>query len=693
MVNLLGVLFDGDSLRRFLINSLPQSDLRLHLPADSASLIQISASATDLLEQRGMIDHDFFDSLLSVRPHQRAQIESARAQWLPASEMHSGAYWTSGVYQLIEELGHGAYGRVWKAIDTRTDEDVAIKILHEQYATDQVHRKRFLRGSHTLARLHHPGIVKVISPHEREGGRIFFSMEFIAGKTFAQLVEDGELSITERIDILLQVGDALTYIHKEGYLHRDVKPNNILVTQNNRAKLIDFDLVRGGNFLDLTSTLVGGSVLYAAPEVMERRIKPTQTADVYSLAMTTVFAFYGTELPLHELLSSKDAFLSRLPCNDIVRNALRSALLLTPSQRTPSVRIFCSELQRYRHHDLHTIDGPLDHDQRRLTRQQLSSVRNSDTTEIATPQPIIFSPTADQTQAGSGTVGGGYIAEASEKGLNFDFTSNQLSEVDTTNYGRTPSVPADKTGRKGSETTKDFTQLADVLHPRSVEHSIAPSPDGSEQVYRSPLNDPTDKHSVEDSLVPQRFPSSVESINYFTSDDAPTDRPYVPWVGLLLVLLLGFAYYFSNGTTPTSDQTSTEDLSDVRAPGIPGSLPTTGNSAKAATTVMPPSRAELQGRAKLGHSTATPSQKPLNRPQLVKQTPIPESPSQMIPGGNVSDEPDASDPPVQSGEVDCGNGLCEFYRREDCNVCPRDCKCPTGQTCQQGLNGERDICK
>jgi serine/threonine protein kinase len=174
-----------------------------------------------------------------------------------------------GRYEIIEQLGAGAMGAVYKARDPMMDRVVAIKtILAHAAAGPQAsdYRERFFREARAAGRLSHPGIVTVFDVNEHEGTP-FLVMEYIAGRTLQSILESGERFEMERsCDVGIQISEALDYAHKNGVIHRDIKPANILVTTDNRAKIADFGVAKlAAGQVTSTGQLLG-TPAFMAPE-------------------------------------------------------------------------------------------------------------------------------------------------------------------------------------------------------------------------------------------------------------------------------------------------------------------------------------------------------------------------------------------------------------------------------------------
>jgi len=247
-------------------------------------------------------------------------------------------------FKLIEPIGSGGFATVWKAYDRKRSELVAVKVLHGLRTGDRTYRERFFRGARQMAELQHPGIVRVIEPHREEGGHHFFVLEYVSGGDFRQAVLASRLQQAEALAIILQVGEALTYAHQRDVFHRDVKPANILL-DGLRPKLTDFDLVRAFDTTGGTQTQgMLGTFLYSAPEMMSEPREAGAAADVYSLAMTTIFTLHGKELP-SSVLREPERFVQSLACTQDAKKLLIQAISVEPTERQSSIAEFCRQLQ------------------------------------------------------------------------------------------------------------------------------------------------------------------------------------------------------------------------------------------------------------------------------------------------------------------------------------------------------------
>src|SRR5258705_5423538 len=200
-----------------------------------------------------------------------------------------------GRYQLIELLGRGGMGEVWRAHDTTIDRVVALKMLLPHYAQDPDFDKRFRREARTAARLDDPHVVPIYDVGEIDG-RLYVTMRLINGVDLDTLLKTGPLKAEPAVHIIEQIAGALHSAHQAGLVHRDVKPSNILLADNDFAYLIDFGIARAADETGLTSV---GSTLgtwsYMAPERFGKgEIGPS--CDVYALACVLYECLTG-ELP------------------------------------------------------------------------------------------------------------------------------------------------------------------------------------------------------------------------------------------------------------------------------------------------------------------------------------------------------------------------------------------------------------
>jgi serine/threonine protein kinase len=203
--------------------------------------------------------------------------------------------------EILQLVGQGGMGAVYKARQPKLDRLVAVKVLPPEVARDQGFRERFSREARSLARLNHANIVTLFDFGETDG-LYYFTMEYVDGKNVRQLLEAGELSPSVALKIIPQICDALQYAHDEGFVHRDIKPENILLDKKGRVKIADFGLARLVGLTPTYLTLTGsqevmGTLYYMAPEQMKRSHAVDHRADLYSLGVVFYEMLTG-ELPM-----------------------------------------------------------------------------------------------------------------------------------------------------------------------------------------------------------------------------------------------------------------------------------------------------------------------------------------------------------------------------------------------------------
>ena len=203
-----------------------------------------------------------------------------------------------GRYQLIRQMAAGGMATIYEALDTRLDRKVAVKVMHPHLAQDEQFVERFIREAKASAALSHPNIVSVQDQGWNQHGSpaVFLVMELVEGHTLREyLNEQGALSIESGIKFLLPVLSALAAAHKMGIVHRDIKPDNILISKEGRIKIADFGLAKGpllGTTMTAESSIVLGSVSYLSPEQVQRGIADARS-DVYSAGITAFEIFTG----------------------------------------------------------------------------------------------------------------------------------------------------------------------------------------------------------------------------------------------------------------------------------------------------------------------------------------------------------------------------------------------------------------
>lgn len=286
---------------------------------------------------------------MTLLPPTTAHVEAPREvehseRWLPGHGLKSGDTLAEGRFHLHEWIGQGAVATVWRASDRHSNEEVALKILHERCAGDTALVDRFFRGARLMSQFHHPTVVRVLEPYCAWHGYRFFVMEFVRGRTLMDFVLANRLSWRAVIAYGIEVGQALAYAHERSCIHRDVKPSNILVDEHGRARLFDFDLVRDRYFEGGTRSGGMGTFAYAAPEVLEQPQNADGRCDQYSLAMTLICTMVGRD-PHRDEKRDPSGLIRSLPCPPELQRVLARAVAWEPDHRHGSMLAFINALQ------------------------------------------------------------------------------------------------------------------------------------------------------------------------------------------------------------------------------------------------------------------------------------------------------------------------------------------------------------
>jgi Tol biopolymer transport system component/tRNA A-37 threonylcarbamoyl transferase component Bud32 len=187
-------------------------------------------------------------------------------------------------YKILEKLGEGGMGVVYKAEDTRLRRTAALKFLHPELTRDEDAKIRFIHEAQAAAALNHPNICTIYEVDEHDG-RSFIAMEFIEGEGLKDRIERGPLPIDELLSITIQIGEGLHEAHEKGIVHRDIKPGNIMLTSKSQAKILDFGLARLGAHTKITKTdTTLGTAAYMSPEQASGK-EVDRRSDIWSLGV------------------------------------------------------------------------------------------------------------------------------------------------------------------------------------------------------------------------------------------------------------------------------------------------------------------------------------------------------------------------------------------------------------------------
>jgi len=247
--------------------------------------------------------------------------------------------------EILELIGAGGMGAVYKARQRALDRVVAVKILPPEVGADPAFAERFAREAQALARLGHQHIVSVYD-FGVAGDLYYFIMEYVDGANLRQLIHAGNLNPAEALAIVPQICDALQFAHDEGVVHRDIKPENILVDKRGRVKIADFGLARllgaGAPEVSLTGTnQVLGTLHYMAPEQIQGLRSVDHRADIYSLGVVFYEMLTG-ELPLGRFAPPSQKVEVDVRLDEVVLRSLESE----PQRRYQQVSQIKSDVDR-----------------------------------------------------------------------------------------------------------------------------------------------------------------------------------------------------------------------------------------------------------------------------------------------------------------------------------------------------------
>ena len=262
----------------------------------------------------------------------------------------------AGKYHIVEPVGKGGMGVVYRADDTKLERQVALKFLPPELTEDPEARERFVREARAAAALAHPHICTVYEINDTEK-EPFIAMEFIGGQSLKQRMAKKRLTPDEAADMAVQLAEGLEEAHKKGIVHRDIKPGNIMLTEKGQAKITDFGLAKvlGGSLITKQATTMG-TVAYMSPEQAQGQAVDHRS-DVWSLGVVLYEMLTG-ELPfrgeretsvLYSIVHEEPASLKekKPPIPGALEQIIRRALKKDVESRYPSAAAILEDLRRY----------------------------------------------------------------------------------------------------------------------------------------------------------------------------------------------------------------------------------------------------------------------------------------------------------------------------------------------------------
>jgi len=258
-------------------------------------------------------------------------------------------------YQIVKSIGEGGMANVYLAYDTILDRNVAIKVLRGDLSNDEKFVRRFQREALAASSLSNPNIVEVYDVGE-DNGEYYIVMEYIEGKHLKQLIKKrGKLTVSEAVDIVMQITDGLSVAHDSYIIHRDIKPQNIMILENGLIKITDFGIAMAMNSTQLTQTnSVMGSVHYLPPEQASGKGSTLQS-DIYSIGilfyelLTGKLPFKGenaVEIALKHLKEELPSIRDEIPnIPQSVENIIIKATAKNPKNRYADAREMHEDLK------------------------------------------------------------------------------------------------------------------------------------------------------------------------------------------------------------------------------------------------------------------------------------------------------------------------------------------------------------
>ncbi|MFF2190902.1 PASTA domain-containing protein [Streptomyces sp. NPDC058155] len=311
-----------------------------------------------------------------------------------------------GRYRVDARIAVGGMATVYRAVDTRLDRVLALKVMHPALATDATFVERFIREAKSVARLAHPNVVGVFD-QGAEGAYVYLAMEYVEGCTLRDVLrERGALQPRAALDILEPMLAALGAAHRAGFIHRDIKPENVLIGDDGRVKVADFGLVRAvGSVTNTTGTILG-TVSYLAPEQIEYGTSDTRV-DVYACGVV-----------LHEMLTGAKPHGGDTPAQVLYLHLNED--VPAPSAAVPGMAIELDELvaaATARDPEIRPEDAVAMLALTRRTRAALDDAQLDAMPPQATAKTSSAAPAKKgRARRGSGAVSGGAASEPSQDG-------------------------------------------------------------------------------------------------------------------------------------------------------------------------------------------------------------------------------------------------------------------------------------
>jgi serine/threonine protein kinase len=421
-----------------------------------------------------------------------------------------------GEYDLIERIAEGGMGTVYKGRHRQTGQIVAIKVVAQHIIGNQVMLKRFEKEYNAAKQLDHPHIVRAIE-YGTVGDTPFLVMEFVEGESLGQKIErDGPMPEKEAVRLIAQVAQGLHRAHREKMVHRDVKPDNIMVTPEGVAKLADLGLVKEMETeLNLTRTGRGlGTPHFMAPEQFRNAKNVDSRCDIYSLGATLYMMVTG-EVPFHSS-GPLDAYLKKIenkltPPREVVPGlseridwAIRRAMSADPDRRPATCREFVEDLTG------------------KSTRRPTAA-----DDQAAAQQDVWYLVYKDE----EGTT---HTVRGTTPGIRRSLKENLLGDASNVKASRTKAGPF--------ETLRSFPEFRDMivepapLTPPTPSSTTTPAVAPPSRVTKPGVTTPESRSTVP--ITPARETLGAPLIDMPTTPQPSTDWPLWLQIVLLVILML-----------------------------------------------------------------------------------------------------------------------------------------------------------
>ncbi|MFV0460227.1 MAG: Stk1 family PASTA domain-containing Ser/Thr kinase [Actinomycetales bacterium] len=288
-----------------------------------------------------------------------------------------------GRYRVTSRIARGGMATVYLATDSRLDREVAVKVMHPHLADDPQFVARFHREAKAAAQMSHPSIVAVFDQGQ-QGDDVYLVMEYVPGTTLRDLLnERGALTVGETLEVLEPLLDALSAAHRAGFVHRDVKPENVLITADGRVKVADFGLARAASLSHSSATtgMLMGTAAYLSPELVTRGVADARS-DVYAAGIMTF-----------EMLTGRQPYVGEVPIQVAFQHV--NEQVPAPSTLDPGLPVAVDEIVTWstaRDPDLRPRDAA---ELRALAHQVHSQLSDAELDRIPAAPPVV--PVVAQT--------------------------------------------------------------------------------------------------------------------------------------------------------------------------------------------------------------------------------------------------------------------------------------------------------